>query len=49
MLKDHEEIKIAGEAAVAKAREASWWEWNMGSAIFSGDGLPITKTLFVRV
>jgi hypothetical protein len=31
---EHEEIKRAGEAVVVKAGEVTWWEWNMGSAIF---------------
>jgi len=32
--KEHAEIKLAGEAAVAKAAETSWWEWKSGSTIF---------------
>ena len=32
--KDHEAIKVAGEASVAKAAETSWWEWKRGSTIF---------------
>jgi hypothetical protein len=31
---DQEEIKTAGEAAIAKAAETSWWEWKSGSTIF---------------
>jgi hypothetical protein len=31
---DHKDIRIAGDAAVAKAARASWWEWSWGSTIF---------------
>jgi hypothetical protein len=33
---DHAKIKTAGEAAVVKAAETSWWEWKSGSTIFFG-------------